>query len=61
VAVPALAALAAGLPVTVGRDGSVKEQTACAQGGYCRPHAGWICFVNGVAYLDYEYVEGGGG
>ena len=61
VAAPALAGLAAALPVSVGHDGSVEVQRACAQGGYCRPHAGWICFYNGVAYLDYEYVDGSGG
>lgn len=57
--VPALAALAAALPLTIGPDG-VKVKDACAQTGTCKNSPGDICFVNGVGFFDHAWVNGGG-
>ena len=58
--VPALATLAAALPLTIGRDGTVKTQDACAQTGTCKQSPGDICFVNGVGFFDRQWINGGG-
>lgn len=59
-AVPALAATAAALPLTIGPSGTVKVQDACAQTGTCAWSPGDICFVNGVPYDNRKWVSGGG-
>jgi hypothetical protein len=59
-AVPALAAVAAALPLAIGPGGRVHEHHLHAQGDYCRPSPGDICIYNGSYRLDYEHVSGGG-
>lgn len=59
-AVPALAAIAAALPFTVGPGGMLERQTACAQTGACKRSIGSVCFLNGDVMWDAECVCGGG-
>lgn len=59
-AVPALAAIAAALPLTISPSGNVEVQDACAQTGTCKSSPGDICFVNGTGYDDREWISGGG-
>jgi hypothetical protein len=59
-AVPALAATAAALPLTIGSAGTLEVQDACAQTGTCKGSTGDICFVNGVGFWDRAWVSGGG-
>jgi hypothetical protein len=59
-AVPVLAATAAALPLTIGSNGRVEVQDACAQTGTCKASPGDICFVNGTGFWDRAWVSGGG-
>jgi hypothetical protein len=59
-AVPALAATAAALPLTIGSSGKLEVQDACAQTGTCKSSPGDICFVNGVGFFERAWVSGGG-
>lgn len=59
-AVPALATIAAALPLTISPSGNVEVQDACAQTGTCKSSPADICVVNGVLINAREWINGGG-